>query len=122
MACHWMLCNLNNDHPYIDYSYLYAVKKLPFGSNKSDVKSLSHFSRKSAGDTRDFFFSEPFYKICWNEYDDKTVCPPGHYANEDFYEQLNNWINKVRKTWRPGIVIKDPNIHRYYPIKGKVDT
>ena len=122
MACHWMLCNLGNDHPYLDYSYLFAFDELPTGNNKSDVRNIDHFSRRHQRSTRDFFNDQPFYAICMNEHDSKNYPPPGYRINHDYYEQLNKWITNVEKTWKPGVVIEDPNIHRYYPIEGEVDT
>ena len=48
-------------------------------------------------------------------------------SHPEEYEALNmtklhKWIENIEKNWRPGVVLKDPNIHRYYPIKGEVDT
>lgn len=115
MACHWMLCNLNNDHPFLDFSYLYSMMDdLPRGRNHTDVYALEHSSRVSNLKARDFFNDEPWYEFS-NEYDSSTVGPAGYFYNEYYYEQLSEWIEWQRCNWKKGDVVKDPNIHRWIP-------
>ena len=112
MACHWMLCNITNNHPYLDYSYLYAVSELPFGRNHSDVYRLDNMSRKSSRHTRDFFRSEPWYDFS-SQSDHELIGPVGYVENDEYYYQLNNWVQEQRKSWEPGIVVMPHQIHRW---------
>ena len=112
MACHWMLCNINNNHPYLDYSYLNAVNELPFGRNRSDVYRMDNMSRKSWRHTRDFFSSEPWYDFSVPS-DHESVGLPRYIENQEYYYQLNAWIEEQRQTWKPGIVVMAHNIHRW---------
>lgn len=115
MACHWMLCNQGNDHPYIDYAYLSSIDKLPTGRNKPDVLRIDHTSRSSRGLAEGFFTSEPWYDFR-NVYDFSPSCPAFHIPNPNYYQEFNEWVNEQQTRWKPGMTVEDPKIHKYWSI------
>jgi len=115
MACHWMIANLNNDHPYLDYAFLESIdtESFYFGRNRSDFKRPDHLTRKSHHMIKHCLTSSPWYD--WDNHE-LGAPPEGMARNSMRLFEMNAWIRKWEEEWRPGIYIQNPGFKDFIPV------